>query len=80
MESSLTVEADGAKIWRNEEGQLHREDGPAVIFPNGSKISINYYDLPETATLRDVVIRVRNDEQLHTYTNHIFHNKLSKGG
>ena len=23
------------KIWKNENGKLHREDGPAVIFPDG---------------------------------------------
>ena len=38
MGSRLTVEADGAKIWRNEEGQLDREDGPAVIWPHGTKL------------------------------------------
>ena len=29
--------ADGTKIWRNEKGQTHREDGPAVIRSNGSQ-------------------------------------------
>ena len=28
---------DGTKVWRNENGQFHREDGPAVIYPNGDK-------------------------------------------
>ncbi len=28
---------DGPQIWKNEKGELHREDGPAVIFPNGRK-------------------------------------------
>ena len=25
----------GSLLWYNEEGQLHREDGPAFIRPNG---------------------------------------------
>ena len=28
---------DGTKIWRNERGEIHREDGPAVIYPNGKQ-------------------------------------------
>ena len=27
----------GTKIWYNEQGQLHREDGPAVEYADGSK-------------------------------------------
>ena len=38
MESRMTVEVDGTKIWRNEEGKRHRDNGPAVILPNGTKI------------------------------------------
>ena len=26
---------DGTQIWRNENDELHREDGPAVIYPDG---------------------------------------------
>ena len=37
MESSLTVSPDGTKGWFNEEGRLHRDDGPAVILPNGAE-------------------------------------------
>ena len=25
------IEPDGTKSWRNKEGQLHRDDGPAII-------------------------------------------------
>lgn len=34
------------------------------------RIAIDYYKLPETATLRDVVIAVRADEQHHSDVNH----------
>ena len=34
------------------------------------KIAIDYYKLPSDATLRDVVIRVRQDEQGHADVNH----------
>ena len=27
----------GAKEWLNEHGQLHRTDGPALIYPNGTQ-------------------------------------------
>ena len=32
---SVKVFEDGSKIWRNKEGKLHREDGPAVEYTNG---------------------------------------------
>lgn len=25
------------KVWRNEKEELHREDGPAVVYPRGTK-------------------------------------------
>ena len=31
------INSDGAKIWRNQEGELHRDNGPAVIYPNGQQ-------------------------------------------
>lgn len=34
------------------------------------KIAIDYYNLPADATLRDVVLAVRNDEQGHADVNH----------
>ena len=33
----MTVSPDGTKRWVNEEGRLHRELGPAVIFSNGTE-------------------------------------------
>jgi hypothetical protein len=32
-----TIDKNGNKDWRNKEGELHREDGPAVEFINGDK-------------------------------------------
>ena len=29
------ITKDGTKIWKNENGDRHREDGPAAIYPNG---------------------------------------------
>ena len=40
MESTLTIDSGGAKLWRNSKGLLHRLDGPAMIFPDGSKFWI----------------------------------------
>jgi hypothetical protein len=28
---------NGNKVWRNEKGQLHRKNGPAIEYTNGSK-------------------------------------------
>ena len=38
MESKIIVLPNGIKIWSNEEGQLHRDDGPAMIWPDGTKL------------------------------------------
>lgn len=37
MTSKMTVNHYGDKIWTNEKGEYHREDGPAIIFKNGYK-------------------------------------------
>ena len=38
MESRITFDENETKRWVNEEGQFHRDDGPAVIWPDGTKI------------------------------------------
>jgi hypothetical protein len=35
--SVMTVTPDGAKEWRNKDGELHREDGPAYEARDGSQ-------------------------------------------
>ena len=32
-----TTDAQGTKVWKNKQGQYHREDGPAVEQKNGIK-------------------------------------------
>ena len=32
------IDEDGTKRWYNEMGQLHRLDGPALIYKDGAKI------------------------------------------
>ena len=56
-------EIDGAKI----------EDVPAP------QIAIDYWGLPNSATLRDVVIDVRADEAEHHDTNYGFADQLASG-
>ena len=34
----VTVDSNGTIRWRNENGQLHREDGPAVEYTDGTKV------------------------------------------
>lgn len=53
-----------------DEGRI--ENIPAPI------LAINYWKLKKTATLRDVVIAVRKDEENHRDVNHDFANQLNK--
>jgi len=50
-------------------GEIDSGKIPNVPAP---QIAIDYWDLPETATLRDVVIAVREDEAKHRDVNHQF--------
>jgi len=43
------------------------------------QIAIDYWKLPSTAQLRDVVLVVRADEANHRDTNHHFANQLARG-
>ncbi|MCR9196608.1 MAG: alternative oxidase, partial [Hyphomonas sp.] len=54
-----------------DEGRL--ENGPAP------QIAIDYWQLPATARLRDVVIAVREDEAGHRDRNHYFADALIRG-
>ena len=38
MDVTKTKDRFGAIIYRNKNKQCHREDGPAVIFPEGDKL------------------------------------------
>ena len=38
MKSKLTTYKNGDKVWKIYDGDLHREDGPAIEFPSGIKI------------------------------------------
>ena len=31
------IHPDGTLVWRNDRGQVHREDGPALIYPDGEQ-------------------------------------------
>ena len=31
------IKNDGTRIWRNDKGERHREDGPAVIYSDGEQ-------------------------------------------
>jgi ubiquinol oxidase len=43
------------------------------------QIAIDYWNLPQDASLRDVVIAVRADEAAHRDTNHDFADKMARG-
>jgi hypothetical protein len=37
MTSTMTIDRAGRKTWHNQQGQLHRTDGPAVERADGTK-------------------------------------------
>jgi ubiquinol oxidase len=43
------------------------------------KIAIDYWKLPADATLRDVVIAVRKDEEEHRDVNHAYADEYDRG-
>jgi hypothetical protein len=38
MTSTMTIDQNGNKEWRNPQGQRHRIDGPAVEYADGTKV------------------------------------------
>lgn len=38
MKSKCRILPDGTKMWFNYKNELHREDGPAVIYPSEFKV------------------------------------------
>jgi hypothetical protein len=38
MTSTMTINQEGTKIWRNQKGQLYRTDGPAIEYADGTKV------------------------------------------
>ena len=37
MKSFRTKDVNGIIIWKTEDEKLHKEDGPAIIYPDGDK-------------------------------------------
>jgi len=56
----------------------HVDEGKIKNVP-APEIAIKYWNLSETATLRDVVLVVRADEAGHRDVNHLFANRLQAG-
>ncbi|MEM6933030.1 MAG: alternative oxidase [Pseudomonadota bacterium] len=59
---------------------LEEIDGGRIENVAAPQIAIDYWNLPEAATLRDVVIAVRADEAEHRDVNHGFANKMVAAG
>jgi hypothetical protein len=38
MTSTMTIDQEGTKIWRNQKGQFYRTDGPAIEYADGTKV------------------------------------------
>ncbi|WP_434625718.1 alternative oxidase [Azospirillum sp. B2RO_4] len=58
-------------------GYLTEIDAGRHANPPAPRLAIDYWQLPETATLRDVVLAVRNDEANHRDVNHGFADTLA---
>ena len=37
MPKNLRISNDGTKRWYNDKDQIHRLDGPAILYPNGTE-------------------------------------------
>ncbi len=37
MTGTLTILPDGTQLWFDRIGELHRDDGPAAVYPDGSQ-------------------------------------------
>ncbi|QUM79853.1 alternative oxidase [Moritella sp. 5] len=51
---------------------LNKIDAGEVENVAAPQIGINYYQLPSDAMLRDVIVKIRNDEAKHRDRNHLF--------
>jgi hypothetical protein len=36
-EQQVTINSSGDKVWHNQAGEIHREDGPAMIYADGAE-------------------------------------------
>jgi hypothetical protein len=41
-DSICEIDSRGTKHWRNKEGKFHRLDGPAIEYPDGTKLWFMY--------------------------------------
>lgn len=67
------IDKAGRKIWENNLGQRHREDGPAVIFPDGRKLYfLNGFSVTEEQWLYIIKDRekIRNNPNKRIKHNH----------
>lgn len=69
------LEEEAVVSYTNYLSAINAGDLPNVKAP---RIAIEYWDLPVTATLRDVVVKVREDEMHHRDVNHGFADMLSR--
>ncbi len=37
MTEPTRITVQGAQVWEDSDGRMHREDGPAIIYPNGTE-------------------------------------------
>lgn len=57
MTSKMTIDQEGNKFWKNEQGYLHREDGPAIEWSNGD---ISFYLNGELHCIGGPAVRYTN--------------------
>lgn len=55
---------------------LEKIDNGSIENIPAPTVAINYWDLPESARLRDVIIAIRDDEMRHQEVNHCMADKL----
>jgi len=66
------LEEEAVKTYTHMLAEINREGSPIAHWKTTAppKIAIKYWKLPETATLEDVVLAIRKDEEHHKIVNH----------
>ena len=71
-ESTLTINENGDKYWRNKKDKLHRIDGPAIEYVEGTN---QWYQNGVLHRIDGHAIEYRNGDKSWFYNNLKFHTK-----
>ena len=65
LKYNISIEANGTRVYRNAQGQLHREGGPAIIATHGSEFW--YYNGQKHRTDGPAVIWANGEQEWYLH-------------